>query len=159
MILVIRNRQRVQPLDTRLLRKITTELLTELIGVSEVELGIALVSSREMAAVNQSYLQHEGSTDVITFDHVALPAIKGSLPRQLHGELFICVEEAMRYAKEFRTTWQLEVVRYVVHGVLHLCGYDDLQAKLRREMKREEVRLLEKELLDKEDNYQTEIAA
>ena len=150
MILVIRNRQRVQPLDTRLLRKITTELLTELIGVSEVELGIALVSSREMAAVNQSYLQHEGSTDVITFDHVALPAIKGALPRQLHGELFICVEEAMRYAKEFRTTWQLEVVRYVVHGVLHLCGYDDLQAKLRREMKREEVRLLE--LLEKRFN-------
>ncbi len=150
MILVLRNRQRVQPLDTRLLRKIATELLTELIGVSEVELGIALVSSREMAAVNQSYLQHEGSTDVITFDHVAQPAIKGCLPRQLHGELFICVEEAMSYATEFQTTWQLEVVRYVVHGVLHLCGYDDLQAKLRREMKREEVRLLE--LLEKRFN-------
>ena len=45
----------------------------------------------------------------------------------LHGELFICVDEAVAQAKEFKTSWQSEVVRYVVHGVLHLLGHDDLQ--------------------------------
>ena len=45
----------------------------------------------------------------------------------LHGELFICVDEAVFQAKQFGTSWQLEIVRYVVHGVLHLRGHDDLQ--------------------------------
>lgn len=142
MILVIRNRQRHRPLETRRLREITLSLLRDLVGVADVELGIELVGAREMAAVNQAYLRHEGSTDVITFDHSEVPAVKGRVPGRLHGELFICVEEAVEYAREYRTTWQQEVTRYVVHGVLHLCGYDDLQPALRREMKREERRLL-----------------
>ena len=61
---------------------------------------------------------------------------------ELHGELFICVEVALAQAKQFKTSWQSEVVRYVVHGVLHLLGHDDLQAGRRRRMKREENRLV-----------------
>ena len=49
---------------------------------------------------------------------------------------------AVKQAKEFQSSWQSEVVRYVVHGVLHLLGYDDLQPALRRRMKREENRLV-----------------
>ena len=60
----------------------------------------------------------------------------------LHGELFICVDEAIRQARRFRTTWQSELVRYVVHGVLHLLGHDDHHAADRRKMKREENRLV-----------------
>ena len=48
----------------------------------------------------------------------------------------------MTQAKEFKSSWQAEVVRYVVHGVLHLLGYDDLKPHLRREMKRAENRLV-----------------
>jgi len=48
----------------------------------------------------------------------------------------------MTQAKEFQSSWQAEVVRYVVHGVLHLLGYDDLKPALRRRMKREENRLM-----------------
>jgi rRNA maturation RNase YbeY len=60
----------------------------------------------------------------------------------LHGELFICVEDAVRQAREFGTNWQSELVRYAVHGVLHLLGYDDLKPDLRRTMKRAENRLV-----------------
>ena len=60
----------------------------------------------------------------------------------LHGELFICVDVALAQAKEFKSSWQAEVVRYVVHGVLHLLGHDDLKPHLRRKMKREENRLV-----------------
>ena len=60
----------------------------------------------------------------------------------LHGELFICVDEAVFQAKQFGTNWQSEILRYVVHGVLHLRGYDDLQPDLRRKMKRAENRLV-----------------
>ncbi len=62
--------------------------------------------------------------------------------KQLHGEIFICIEDAVRQAREFRTTWQSELVRYLIHGVLHLIGYDDLTAADRHVMKREENRLL-----------------
>ena len=52
------------------------------------------------------------------------------------------MDDAVAQATEFKTTWQSEVVRYVVHGVLHLLGHDDLQPDLRRKMKREENRLV-----------------
>jgi rRNA maturation RNase YbeY len=89
-----------------------------------------------MARLNEQYLQHEGSTDVITFNY--REGKKKSAP--VLGEIFICVDDAIKQAKEFKTTWQSEVVRYVVHGVLHLLGYDDLKPDLRRAMKREENR-------------------
>ena len=41
------------------------------------------------------------------------------------GKSFVCLDEAVRQARRFHTTWQSELVRYVVHGVLHLLGYDD----------------------------------
>ena len=61
---------------------------------------------------------------------------------RIYGELFICVDDAVSQAKQFRTRWQAEVVRYAVHGVLHLLGYDDLEPHMRREMKRQENRLV-----------------
>ncbi len=139
MNITIANRQRTKKVNTRLLKQIAGELLAEL-KIAEADFGIALVSDKEMAQVNWQFLQHEGATDVITFDHE-------STRTKLHGELFICVDVAMAQAKEFKSSWQSELVRYVVHGVLHLLGYDDLKPALRRKMKREEnrlVRLLEK---------------
>jgi probable rRNA maturation factor len=52
------------------------------------------------------------------------------------------VDDAAKQAGEFQTTWRSEIVRYVVHGVLHLLGHDDLEAGPRRKMKRAENRLV-----------------
>ena len=68
MSIVIANRQRTKKINSRLLKQIVRELFTEL-EISEAELGITLVGAKEMAQVNRRFLQHEGSTDVITFDH------------------------------------------------------------------------------------------
>jgi len=134
MNLAIANRQRTKKINTRLLKQIAGELFAEL-KILDADLGIALVSAKEMATVNWQFLQHEGATDVITFDHE-------STRTKLHGELFICVDVAVTQAKEFKSSWQSELVRYFVHGVLHLLGYDDLKPELRRKMKREENRLV-----------------
>ena len=132
------NRQRVRRIDTRLLRRITLHLLDAELGLESFELAIHLVGAEEMAKVNWDFLQHEGSTDVITFDHSeSQDGTSG-----LHGELFICLDDAVKQAREFRTTWPGELTRYVIHGLLHLCGHDDLAPGPRRVMKREENRFL-----------------
>jgi rRNA maturation RNase YbeY len=141
------NRQRVRKLDVQLSRKVTLALLGEL-QISQAELGITFVNDAEMTHVNETFLQHEGSTDVITFDHTPdqdsrLNSAKAKLD-SINGELFICVDEAIRQAKRFRTTWQTELTRYIVHGVLHLIGHDDHRAADRLKMKREENRLVRK---------------
>ena len=139
MNIVIANRQRTRPVNARQLRLIITGLFAEL-EISEAELGVNLVGAREMTLVNETFLRHEGSTDVITFDHrEGQPKV---IPPALHGELFICVDEAVQQARRFRTSWQSEIVRYLVHGVLHLCGHDDHRTGARRKMKREENRLV-----------------
>jgi probable rRNA maturation factor len=139
MNIVVANRQRTKKINARLLKRIATELFAQL-KIENAELGINLVGAREMTLINETFLQHEGSTDVITFDHSEKRKTKDG--KIIHGELFICVDDAMAQAKEFKTDWQSEIVRYVVHGVLHLLGHDDLKPVLRKKMKVEENRLL-----------------
>jgi probable rRNA maturation factor len=134
-ILVLRNRQQTRTLNVSLLRRITRHLLEKEFEASDYEVGFRFVDSLEMARLNEQFLQHSGSTDVITFDYSA-----GQ--RGMHGEIFISIPDAVKQAREFRTTWQSEVARYVIHGLLHLRGFDDVQPAKRREMKREENRLL-----------------
>jgi probable rRNA maturation factor len=134
MNLIISNRQRTKKINLRLLKQIANELLVEL-KIERAELGINLVAAREMTLINETFLKHEGSTDVITFDY-------SEKRKQLHGELFVCVDDGIAQAKQFKTGWQSEIVRYIIHGVLHLLGHDDLKPKLRDKMKREENRLL-----------------
>lgn len=140
--LTIRNRQRTRPVNSRLLRQIVSGLFDDLVPITDAELGITLVAAPEMTRLNETFLQHEGSTDVITFDHHQLDTRNPAPGTGIHGELFVCVEEAVLQARRFRTTWQSEVVRYIVHGILHLLGHDDHRADARRRMKGEENRLV-----------------
>jgi len=135
MTLCFRNRQRDCPIDLRLLRRILRFALENLMKVSDDELCFHFVPAEEMAKVNEQFLDHIGPTDVITFNH----SENGD---RLHGEIFICPEVAVAHAREFRTSWQEEIVRYCVHGLLHLRGYDDVRAADRRKMRREEDRLV-----------------
>ena len=133
--IVVFNRQRTKKISARQLKQIMGALFAEL-KITRAELGIHLVGAKEMAKVNWQFLRHEGSTDVITFDHLNSESKISNFKLGIHGELFVCVDEAVLQAKNFKTSWQAEVVRYVVHGVLHLLGHDDLKPDLRRKMKR-----------------------
>lgn len=125
----VRNRQRLQRLSTAAVQSLARATLEQLRCSGEI--GIHLVSPEEMVRLNWDYLRHEGSTDIITFDH-------GSTETHLHGECFICVADALKQATEWGTTWPEELGRYVIHGLLHLAGYDDLEPANRRVMKRRE---------------------
>ena len=142
--LTFTNLQRTKPINRGQLREITEAALGEL-GITGWNLTFYLVSARKMAEINEGHLRHEGPTDVITFDYSDLPRpqTRDARPRLL-GEIFICTDVAITQAREFRTTWQSEIVRYIVHALLHLCGYDDLKPAARRKMKRHENRLARK---------------
>lgn len=127
------NTQRARPIDREAVERAVTVAL-DAAGFG-AELAIHFISARRSALLNERHLQHQGPTDILTFDH-------GSTPARLSGELFICVAEAVRQAAEFKTNWQAELVRYVIHGILHLSGYDDRDPGRRRVMKREENRLV-----------------
>ena len=140
--LVLRNRQRVRALNSSLLREIAKALLRAHFRMADFELGIHLVGAKAMVRLNETFLHHAGSTDVITFDYASPAPRLLPLAAAVHGEIFICVDEAVAQARRFRTSWQSEIVRYLVHGVLHLRGHDDQRPADRRSMKREENRLL-----------------
>lgn len=142
-MVLIKNHQRKRRINTRLLRWMTRRLMQEHLNIEEFEISVHIVNEREMTRLNEEYLQHEGSTDVITFDY-------GTLGPQgpLVGDIFVCVDEARIQADRFRTSWESELTRYVVHGALHLLGHDDHDPARRKVMKRHENRLLK--LLDSE---------
>ena len=155
--LCIWNRQRTVRVNTRHLRRLTRTLLRDLFKTSNFDLGIYLIRATEMARLNETFLRHKGPTDVITFDYkVDVTAssgrpLRGNGARRnrlaaalqtLHGEIFICPEQAVTQARRFHTRWQSELGRYVIHALLHLNGFDDLRPGARRQMKRAEDGLL-----------------
>jgi len=133
----VRNRHKGRRIDTRFLREIALALTGRLIGSRSFELGIYVVGAAEMTRLNETFLHHYGSTDVLTFDYS-----EPEPEARLCGEILVCMEEAVAQAHRFRTTWQCELVRYIVHGALHLTGYDDHHRARRRKMKLQENRLL-----------------
>jgi len=131
----VSNRQKIRPVDAALLRQMGRSLLDDFLSVPDYEIAVCLIGPADMARLNETFLHHAGSTDVITFNY----AEKAGSWR---GEIFISIADAAAQAREFDCSWQEEVARYLVHGILHLAGFDDTRPALRRVMKRRENKLL-----------------
>ena len=93
----------------------------KLVAESEIrrigDISIIFCSDNYILDVNQQYLQHDYFTDIITFDYC-----EGV---RLSGDLFISVDSVRENAVEYGTELDEELNRVIVHGVLHLIGYDD----------------------------------
>jgi probable rRNA maturation factor len=134
--IVVLHRQRRWRVDVTRLRHLISHFLEEDLRLSDWRLGIQFVGARTMARLNARWLGHSGSTDVISFNHGPKD---GDL---LMGDLIISLDDAAAQSRHYHSTPSDEVVRYVVHGILHLRGHDDLEAGSRRLMKHEEDRRL-----------------
>lgn len=103
-----------------------TALASTLEGVPS-SLNIIFTDDEEITQINEDFLKHEGPTDVISFDYIDEydeADYTEEDPFEL-GELYISLDTAQRQADEFNQTFAEEAVLYIVHGVLHLTGYDD----------------------------------
>ena len=83
------------------------------------EITVLIVSDRRMAALHKEFCGLAAPTDVLTFRH---------------GEIVISVETAARQAKVFRSSLAGEIRLYLLHGLLHLAGFDDLAPRQRKQM-------------------------
>jgi probable rRNA maturation factor len=91
------------------------------------EVCIWLISDRRMASLHRRFMHQSGPTDVLTFQH---------------GEIFISVETAKRHARAFGTSLARELRLYIVHGLLHLHGFDDQTETGSRRMERAQEEIL-----------------
>ena len=100
------------------------------------EVDIAIVASRRIAALNRRYLQHAGATDVLSFD-LSVPG--GGIIAQV----IVCGDVAVRQARARRVGPQRELMLYIVHGLLHVMGYDDTTPQAAEKMRIRQEELLE----------------
>ena len=103
------------------------------------EVDFHLLDSGPMAQLNENYLQHEGTTDVITFSYLddEIPAMDDEAP--IVGEIFVCPDVAQSAASDLDTSVEEEIILYLVHGILHLSGLDDVAESDREVMRRAEA--------------------
>ncbi|MBN1348540.1 rRNA maturation RNase YbeY [candidate division KSB1 bacterium] len=95
-------------------------------------LNIIFVEAEYIRQLNQTYLGKNQTTDVIAFP------LEDFDSEMIEGEIYICTEAAKQQAKDFNVSYQNELLRLTVHGVLHLVGYDDLDEQARSNMRNAE---------------------
>ncbi len=110
--------------------------LLKFLDVTCDEIAIHFVSKRQIAKLHAIYFQDPTPTDTISFpldNEIFHPHLGHHL-----GEVFVCPAVAQEYAKERELNSYLEATLYLVHGILHLIGYDDLTPKDKRKMRQKE---------------------
>lgn len=100
-------------------------------GIDTAVISLAVVDDETMHRLNRQYLQHDYPTDVLSF-------LLEEDDDQLEGEIIISADYAAREAEHFGWKVQDEMLLYVIHGTLHLAGYDDLEPELKTEMRAKE---------------------
>jgi probable rRNA maturation factor len=124
--------QETVPIDRARLRQVARAVL-EGEGVTEAEISLAVVDNPTIHQLNNRYLKHDEPTDVLSFP-LSEPGA-----RKLAGELVIGAEVAKEQAESRGHAVDAELALYVIHGLLHLCGYGDeteAQAAKMRERER-----------------------
>ena len=133
----VRNLQRVVKVDVADLQTFADKVLQLCLQIQRdstdltklPEISVLIVSDRRIAFLNRQFLNERGPTDVITFRH---------------GEIFISAETVRRQARRFGSSLARELSLYVVHGLLHLHGFDDRSEVEARKMETAQRKILEK---------------
>ncbi len=102
-------------------------------------LVINFVTADQIKPINKEYLGHNYSTDIITFNY-------SGENYTLDGEIFISLDDASLFAKKYNVSLENEILRLIIHGFLHMIGYDDKVEKDKKKMKRLENSLVNKYL-------------
>ena len=94
------------------------------------EINYIFIIDEKILEINQEYLKHDYYTDIITFDYCV-----GDL---VSADIFISIETVESNSYKFETSFQQELMRVIIHGVLHLLGYNDSDEENRQLMRKKE---------------------
>jgi probable rRNA maturation factor len=83
----------------------------------EGEINYIFCDDEYLHKINVEYLEHDTLTDIISFDY--------SMGNELHGDIFVSIERVRDNATDFNVSFEEELKRVLVHGILHYCGYKD----------------------------------
>ena len=111
--------------------------LSKYLNFECADLEIIFVSEDYIFELNKEYLNHVNTTDIITFDY-------SESRDNLSGEIYISVDDGRKNAERFNCSFEVEILRLIIHGILHLLGYDDIEEHDKKVMKK-----LENELVNK----------
>ena len=107
----------------------------------EGEINYIFFDDEYLHKINVEYLNHDTLTDIISFDY--------SMGNELHGDIFVSIERVEDNAKDFNVSFEEELKRVLVHGVLHYCGYKDKSEEdeaLMRSKEEEKMKMFHVEL-------------
>lgn len=123
----ISNQQKDLPLSKKAVRALIAAVL-QFEGIDCEEVAVYFVTEKKIGALHGQFFQDPSSTDCISFP----------LDDKHLGEIFVCPAVAIAYAAKRNLDPRQETMLYIVHGLLHLMGYDDLEEKARRLMRKKE---------------------
>lgn len=132
--IAVNNQQNLITLDERfenMLQSIANKT-AELEGYNQGELSFAFVGNKQIQELNCKYRQVNSPTDVLSF----------SMDDEIWGDIVISIERAQRQAEEYGHSLERELGYLVVHGILHLLGYDHKSPGEKEEMRQKEERVL-----------------
>ncbi len=133
------NNQDFIPVDEKRLSALTEKTLT-LLNADRAILNVLIVDNEAIHEINNQFLQHDFPTDVITFPMHDDSQLSGKQP--LEGEIVISAQMAKEIAETVSWPALHELSLYLIHALLHLCGYDDLNEQDQKRMRKKERELL-----------------
>ena len=95
------------------------------------DINYIFCSRSYLLTLNQTYLDHHYHTDILTFD-------QSTLPGTISGDIYISIDQVRENALDYGESFQSELRRVMVHGVLHLLGYNDQTPEEQTEMRKKE---------------------
>jgi probable rRNA maturation factor len=139
----IKNKQRAIPIDrTRLLKQ--AKLILAALKYSDFELNIVITTEKDIAVYNEKFRNKKGPTDVLSFPYHETKAGKRIIAEpdeQILGDLIIAPAYVARNTKELPGSFEDHMRLMLVHGVLHLLGYDHIKDADYKVMRRKELAL------------------
>ena len=135
----IANQQKLLPIDRRRIRRAMRAVLRDA-GLAKGDVSVAVVDDETIARLHGEFLDDPTPTDVLSF-------VLDDTPESFEGEVVVSAETAASSAPRYGNTPEDELLLYVIHGALHLVGYDDATPCERAVMRKREREYMEKATL------------